>query len=448
MRGRSPLREKANHILEFFRTGIWMVPEKGLSRTNAFAVRTLKIFLLSVRRFREKQCPVKASALTFYSMLSVVPIVAMFFGIAKGFGFEKKLQAQLMAKFSEHEDVLLKVFEFSNSLLQKTKVGVVAGIGVVFLFWSVISVLGYIEYSFNDIWNVKKGRTFARKCSDYLSVMLVCPVIFLLASSLTVTMVSQVKFIAARLGLLGVPPGPILLLLDVLPFVLIWVLFTFLYIFMPNTKVRLRSGLIAGVVAGTVYQATQWLYVVFQVGMAKNNAIYGSFAALPLFLIWMQVSWLIVLLGAVISFAVQNADTLVFPVDAAKVSPEKRRLLSLMIARLVIRNFAAGEKALTAPEIAARLEMPSPLMRRILTDFAASGLFSVTRVEEYEEPAYQPAFDIHRITVKTVLDALDRCGSVELAFPATEDYQGLSETLAAFESAMEESPANKPLIDL
>ncbi len=340
------------------------------------------------------------------------------------------------------------MFEFSNSLLQKTKGGIVAGIGVVFLFWTVISVLGQIEYSFNDIWNVRKGRTFARKCSDYLSVVMICPVIFLLASSLTVTMASQVRFVAEKLEQFGLPSAPILLLLDLLPFVLVWVLFTFLYIFMPNTKVRLQPGLIAGVAAGTAYQAIQWLYVTFQVGVARNNAIYGSFAALPLFLIWMQVSWVIVLLGAVISYTVQNVDTLGLAADATKVPPEKRRLLSLMIARLVIRNFAEGEKAPTAPEIAAHLGMPSPLVRRILADFAASGLFSVTVLEEYEEPAYQPAFDIHRITVKTVLDALDRYGTVELVFPATEEYQGISESLAALESAMEDSPANKPLIDL
>lgn len=442
------MREKANRLLDFFGTGIWMVRENDLSRTRAFAVRALKVLLLSVRGFREEQCPVKASALTFYSVLSVVPIVAMFFGIAKGFGFDKKLQAQLLAKFSGQQDVLLKVFEFSDALLRKTKGGIVAGIGVAFLFWSVISILGRIEYSFNDIWNVKKGRAFARKCSDYLSVMLVCPVIFLVSSSLTVTMASQVKFVAARLEQHGVPAAPVLLLLDVLPFILIWTLFTFIYIFMPNTKVRFRSGLIAGVAAGTAYVAIQWVYVAFQVGVARTNAIYGSFAALPLFLIWMQVSWLIVLLGAVISYSVQNLDALGLPVDAAKVSAEKRRLLSLVIARLVVRNFAEGDKAPTAPGIAARLGMPSPLVRRILADLAAGGLLSITRVEEYEEPAYQPAFDIRRITVKTVLDALDRCGSVEPAFPAGEDYRGLSETLAAFESAVEESPANKPLIDL
>lgn len=160
------MRARVNHILDFFRAGIWMVPEKDLSRRKALAVRTLKVILLSVRGYREERCPTRASALTFYSVLSVVPIVAMFFGIAKGFGFAKKLQGQLLVKFAAHEAVLLKVFEFSDSLLQRTKGGVVAGIGVVFLFWSVISVLGEIEDSFNDIWKVRKGRTFGRKCSD------------------------------------------------------------------------------------------------------------------------------------------------------------------------------------------------------------------------------------------------------------------------------------------
>lgn len=442
------MQEKAGRLFEFFRTGIWMMPERGLSRPRALAVRVLKVLLLSVRGFREEQCPVKASALTFYSVLSVVPIIAMFFGIAKGFGFNRKLEAQLLAKFSQQQDVLLKVFEFSNSLLQKTKGGIVAGIGVVFLFWSVISVLGHIEHSFNDIWNVDKGRTFARKCSDYLSVMLLCPVIFLLSSSLTVTMASQVKFVAAKLEEVGIPAAPVLLLLDVLPFLLVWTLFTFLYIFMPNTKVRFRAGLIAGVAAGTAYQAIQWIYVAFQVGVSRNNAIYGSFAALPLFLIWMQTSWLIVLLGAVVSYSVQNLDTLGLPVDTEKVPPGQLRLLSLRVARLVVRNFAAGEKAQGAPEIAERLEIPSPLVRRILADLTSGGLFSVTRPEEYEEPAYQPAFDIHRITVKTVLDALDRSGSADLALPEGGDFPEISDTLADFGSAIEQSPANKRLIDL
>jgi membrane protein len=442
------MKKKIFSTLDYLKTDIWMTPVQELPRAKAFFVRQLKVLLLAIRGFHEDQCSVKASALTFYSLLSVVPIVAMMFGIAKGFGFDKKLQAQLLEKFSGQEDVLMTVFEFSDSLLQRTKGGVIAGIGIAFLFWSVIQVLGNIEQSFNDIWKLEKQRSFARKFSDYLSVMLVGPVIFLMASSLTVTMAGQVKFIAMKVAQLGLPPAPILFLLHIFPYVLFSTLFAFLYIYMPNTKVHLRSGLVAGVLTGMMYQVTQWAYITFQVGVARNNAIYGSFAALPLFLIWLQVSWLIVLLGAELSFSIQNVDTYGYPVDSKKVSEFHKKLLSLLIARLVIRNFSAGAPPLTAPGIANTLGMPLRLVRRILSEFATSGLFTMTKTGEYEEDAYQPARDIHKISIRNVLDTLEKSGSVDLAFSPTEDFRVISDTLQAFGDTLEKSSANKLVIDL
>jgi len=442
------MMKSVSGLLDFLRTGIWVLPTNGLSRPKAFFVRALKMLLLAIRGFREDQCAVKASALTFYSLLSVVPIIAMVFGIAKGFGFDKRLQSQLLEKFSGYEDVLLKVFEFSNSLLQKTKGGIIAGIGVALLFWSVINVMGQIEQSFNDIWKVEKGRTIARKCSDYLSAMLICPVIFIMASSLTVAMASQVEKIAAGVSRFGVPPAPILLSLDLIPLVLIWGLFAFLLIYMPNTKVRWAAGIIAAVVAGTAYQTTQWVYVSFQVGVSRNNAIYGSFAALPLFLIWLQLSWLIVLLGAELCFAIQNVDTDGFPADSMKVSPHDRKLVALLVARLVVRNFSEGRKPFTASGIARELGMPLGHIRRILSDLSGSGLFAATEREEYEEPSYLPARDIHKITVKTVIDAFERSGSADLAFSPTEDFEAVSKTLDSFGRAIEQCSANRLVIDL
>jgi len=442
------MKQMISATLDFLRTDIWVLPEKGLSRTKAYFVRTLKVFLMTIRGFQDDHCSVKASALTFYSLLSVVPIIAMFFGIAKGFGFDKRLQIQLLEKFSGQEEILLRVFEFSDSLLQKTKGGIVAGIGVALLFWSVVNVLGYIEQSFNNVWKVKKSRSFARKCSDYLSVAMVCPLLFIMASSLTVTMAGQVKYVAEIVSRLGLPPGPILLLLDIIPYVLIWTLFAFIYIYMPNTKVRWRSGLIAAVVTGTAYQAFQWLYIAFQVGVARANAIYGSFAALPLFLVWLQISWMIVLFGSELSHAVQNVRTYGGPADPEKVSPYNRKLLSLLIARVVIRKFSEGEKPLTAPGIADVLGMPAHLVRQILSDLSAGGLFSTTEREEYEEAAYQPARDIHKITITTVLDALERYGSVDPVFSPTEDFRAVSATLTAFGNTIDASPANKLVMDL
>ena len=442
------MREKLDSALAFLDTGIWLLPEKGLSRSKAFSVRVLKILLLAIRGCKRDQCALKASALTFYSVLSVVPVIAVFFGIAKGFGFDKKLQAQLLAKFSGQTDMLLKVFEFSDSMLRKANGGVIAGIGVALLFWSVVKVLGHVEDSFNDIWKVEKPRTIARKCADYLSITVVCPILFIMASGLTVTMASQLKSIAGKLSQWGLPPAPVLLLLEVIPLVLVWVLFAFVFIYMPNTKVRPKSGIAAAVVAGSAYQATQWIYISFQVGMAKASAIYGSFAALPLFLGWLQLSWLIVLMGSEISFAVQNVDTHGFPEGPEKISLHHKRILSLLIARLVLRNFAEGEKPLTPSRIARVLDMPTLLVHRILVDFSSAGFFSAVKTEEGEEAAYQPARDTRGITVKTVLDALERRGSIDLPFPPTGDFRAISDILDAFEATIGRSPDNRHIIDL
>ncbi len=443
------MKEKARSVIDFLKTGVWLLPETGLSRPKALLLRALKVFLLALRGFERDQCAVRASALTFYSLLSVVPVVAVVFGIAKGFGFDKRLQAELLVEFSEHSDVLMKVFQFSDSILEKTSGGIVAGIGVALLFWSVIMVLGSIEDAFNHIWKVEKPRTIARKFSDYLSFAMVCPLIFIMSSSLTVTLAGQVKYVAEAASRWGIPPGTILVFLEIIPFVLIWVLFAFVLTFMPNTKVRLAAGIVAAVAAGTAYQLTQWVYIGFQVGVSRANAIYGSFAALPLFLVWLQISWLIVLMGSEISYALQNLDTLGFPEETDRISPRHRKILSLLVARLVARSFAAGDKPPTPPAIAHALEVPSPLVRRVLADLSAAGLLSAVKPEGAEEAAWQPARDVHGITVQAVLDTMDRSGSAtEPAFALTDDFRAVSDILGSFAEAVEASPANLPLLDL
>ncbi|MGE5248503.1 MAG: YihY/virulence factor BrkB family protein [Verrucomicrobiota bacterium] len=441
-------RKLPQDLVAFLKTDLWLLSEKELPRHKAIFVRMLKILLLAWRGFQRNRCSEKASALTFYSLLSVVPLVAVFFGIAKGFGFQRNLKAQLLAKFPAQTDVLAKVFEFADTLLLKTRGGVIAGVGVALLFWSVVKVLARIEDSFNHIWHVESPRSIGRKLSDYLSLTVVCPLLFVMSSSLTVTVAGRVKSVAKAAAAWGVPPAPVLALLGILPFVLIWALFTFVFVFMPNTKVRLRSGFLAALAAGSAYQLTQMVYIAFQVGVARANAIYGSFAALPLFLTWVQLSWLIVLLGCEISFSVQNVDSLGFPEGSEEVSAWQRKVLSLLVLRLVARNFAEGAAPLTPRAVEDVLGIPSPLVRRILSELRAAGLLSATLGEGDEEPAFQPARDIHDLRVWTALEALERSGSVELAFAPTVDVRAVSETLDAFARTVAQSAENRLVIDL
>ncbi|MCA9398486.1 MAG: YihY/virulence factor BrkB family protein, partial [Candidatus Omnitrophica bacterium] len=381
-------------LIDFLRVGVWRIRADKLPKTKSFWIRQLRIILLAIRGFDEDKCTLRASALTFFSLLSVVPIVAMAFGIAKGFGFEKRLETELLEKMPGQEEVAAQIIGFAQSFLQNTQGGVIAGIGVAVLFWTVIKVLGQIESAFNDVWGIRKSRSFGRKFSDYLSIMLICPILLIMSSSLTVMVTSQVTLIMEKITILG-PVAPFILkLLKLLPYAVLWIVFTFIYIFMPNTEVKFRSGLLAGIIAGTIYQLVQWVYITFQIGASKYGAIYGSFAALPLFLIWLQVSWLVVLFGAEISFAEQNVETYEFEPDCLKVSRHFKNLMSLRIVHLCVHNFVNEQKPWRASEISHALEMPIRLTRELLFELVEAKILSEVKLDDTKPiTAYQPARD-------------------------------------------------------
>jgi membrane protein len=217
---------------------------------------------------------------------------------------------------------------------------------------------------------------------------------------------------------------------------------------MPNTKVNLKAGLVAGIIAGTIFQIVQWGYISFQIGTARYNAIYGSFAALPLFLLWVQISWWVVLFGAELSFAHQNVGTYEYEPDSSQVSPAFKKVLTLQIAHLLIKNFAGGEIALTDIDISARLKIPIRLVHKILYDLVQSRVISETTTRQDRRFGYQPARDINALTIKFVIDAIDQNGSNNIPVARTEEFAALSEAIDKFREEMEASPANKLLKDI
>ncbi|MBU0635262.1 MAG: YihY/virulence factor BrkB family protein [Candidatus Omnitrophica bacterium] len=435
-------------VINFIKTDIWRIRLKSRSRGKSFLIKQLRVILLALRGFNEDKCQLRASALTYYSLLSIVPIFAMAFGIAKGFGFEKLLQAQVLDKLPGQEEVLKQIIDFAYTLLENTKGGVVAGIGVAVLFWTVIKVLGNIERSFNDIWGIKEARKIGRRLSDYLSVLLICPVLIIVSSSATVFIATQIKFITEKISILGAVSPLIFLLLKLLPYTIIWVLFSFIYAFMPNTKVNLKSAIVAGIVAGSLYEIVQWSYITFQIGAAKYNAIYGSFAALPLFLVWLQISWLIVLFGSEIAFAHQNVEMYEFEPDCLQASYAFKRLLSLRIAHLIVKNFSEGNKPFTITQIAHTLEIPIRLLRELLYELVEGGILSEIKTERDEEKVFQPARDIRTLTIKSVIDALEKKGIDNIPIAQSKDLKALSENLSKAADIFAESSANKLLKEI
>ncbi len=417
---------------------------KGRPAGKIFFIKQLRIFLLAFRGFAEDKVQLRASALTFYTLLSIVPVLAMVFGIAKGFGFEENLKTILEENLSEHKEILTETINFAERMLKNIKGGFIAGTGLIVLVWSVMKVLGNIENAFNNIWQIKKSRGISRKFSDYLSLVVVAPILVFISSGFAISQENSIME-GTILGYLG----PLLkMIVWVLSFSLIWFVFTLLYIIMPNTKVNFKAAFPGGVIAGSMFQLLQWAYVSFQSLLSGYGTIYGSFAALPLFLMWMQFSWLIVLFGAEIAFAYQNVENYEFETDTMNISNHYKRILSLFIARLIIKNFMGGIPAMTANEISHKLDIPVRIVRDIIYELYEAKILSETVTENVKEIAYQPAQDTDRLSLSYVIKSLDNRGIESFPLDHTAELKNIFDIMNSFSEELEKSPKNVLLKDL
>jgi len=434
----------------FLRKDLWRLRTEELSGFKSWWIRVLKIFLLAVHGIARGKTQLRASALTFYTLLSIVPVAAMGFGIAKGFGLEKHLEQELLAKFPEQDAMVHLVVNFSNSLLENTKGGLIAGIGVLLLIWAIIKVLGHTELAFNNIWKVRRARSYVRKFADYTAIVLVSPLLLVISGSATVFIRTQFETLAGRNSMLQFFGPVVTFFLSLLPYLLLWVLFTMVYLVIPNTRVRFAPALIAGIITGTIFQVVQLIYIGFQVGVAKYNAIYGSFAALPLLLIWLQLSWLIVLFGAQLTYAIQHVDEYGCSIDTPQLSSAEKRLASLLIAHHIIKNFIAGAIPLAPSRIARDLDIPVRVVRMILREFVQSGLFAKAAIgdSKHRTTGVQPAVDVNQLTVTKVLGTLDRTGGDCHLPQDPARTRALQKILAALTEAVQNSPANKLIKDI
>ncbi len=439
---------KLKKAIKFIRYDIWNMSLDGLPKSQYFLIRQLRVVMLAIRGFNEDKCMLQASALTFYSLLSIVPIIAMAFGIAQGFGFQKMLDKELEEMFGAQKEVLHQATSFAHSMLENTKGGLVAGIGVAILIWTVMKVLGNIEASFNDIWQIKKSRSWLRKFTDYLSIMLLAPLLLVLSSSITVFINTSLTALVEKVDYSGFMVSMVNFLFGFSPYFLMWVLFTFLYIVMPNTTVKIRSAIIAGIIAGTIYKITEWGFVSFEIGVAQYNRIYGSFAALPLFLFFMQTAWLIVLFGAEIAFAEQNVGRYEFELESKLISNNYRGMLTLWVMHLLVKNFEVGGKAMTANEISEKLRLPMRVLNKTLHDLHLAGGVSEVKTENEKELAYQPALDINKITVKRVVDMINETGINDLPVTKNESYKKIDQVFHQLQEHTAKAKENVLLINI
>ena len=434
------------NIISFVKEELWLLHEQKLPPFKAATIRALKIALLSAQGFSRDLCPLRASALTLYSLLSIVPVIAMLFGVAKGFGFEKMLTERLIEQAPQQDALVLKLINFAQNLLDSTKGGVVAGIGIVVLFWTIISLIGNIEESFNYIWKIGRNRPISRKFSDYLSLMLLAPIILIVANSITVLLSTEITWLITVIELPEFGTWLVIKALGFLPLLLMIGLFAFTFIFMPNHKIHYRAGLIAGVVTGILYDLLQWAYLSLQIGVSSYNAIYGSFAAIPLFVVWLQMGWMIVLFGCEVAFFLQNYENYRNNNRFSNLSFSLQKVIALQITHLLIKNFGHLNKPLTADEIAARLVIPIAIIQPILVKLTASQLIVEFNVQDEADEVYQPAVDTNLLTIAFVIDALEQCGQNHL--PDINQERLFMDAVNDFRKLMEASEQNCLLRDI
>lgn len=398
-----------------------------------------------IRGFREDDCSSKASALTFYTLLSIVPVLAVAFGIAKGFGFEKHLESELSHKFMEQREIVDKLIDFAYKTLQNTQSGLIAGIGLVVLFWTVLKLFSNIESSFNAIWKVKKSRTLARSFSDYLAMMLFCPIFFAASSSLSVFVTTQIVSYSQASGYWDTISPVFYLAFHIFPLILAWLLFTALYAILPNTKVPLKYALIGGICAGTAYQIVQAIYIQFQLGLSSYGAIYGSFAALPLFLIWINTSWLIALGGAEIAYHSEN--DLVH--HSLSLAPSQRltdaRVLGLIIMQSCIKAFCDSASPPSVYSIAKETGAPVTVVRDLIHQLNNEQLLMEVNWQGIGGEYYFPGRDIKKITLQAVSNALDGARHEKHLLVDSGDVELYEKALTAIDSCIENSALNTPI---
>ena len=409
--------QRIGHIIQFFQTDIWRINQGDVSPVKFLFLEILKKLILAVRFFTAKRAMQKASALTYSTLLAIVPITAVVFAIARGFGYSKYIEVWFRGAFESQPQVAEVIIGFVNSYLVHTKSGVFLGIGLIFMLYTVLMLVCNIEDAFNEIWQVKKPRSIFRTFTDYLAMFFLFPIIIVITSGLSIFMANIADLMPDFLLL-----GPTMrFLIDLIPYTLMSGMFIALYIFMPNTHVKPINAVFPGILAGFAMQGLQIVYIHSQIFLSSYNAIYGSFAALPLFMLWLQISWTICLFGAELSYTNQNLDYYDYDANTGEISHRYQILLNALLLSRICKRFANGQKPLTAFELSKQTTIPIRIVNDLLYQQMQAGLvIEITADEKGETSCYMPAEDIKNITLGAMIDRMESYGQWKIDLDVSE----------------------------
>ena len=415
-----------------------------------WSVKTMKIINLSVRSFLRHDLQMRSCALTYNTVLAIVPSLAMLFAIGRGFGFQNLLQTELFRYFPAQRQALDNVLQYVDNYLAQASQGAFIGIGLVFLLWTLHSLMSNVEDTFNYIWGVTSKRSLVRKFTDYSALLLLLPLMMVCSAGISIFMSDAVQHIFQ--GDLLTPMAH--RLLAFMPTVISWLIFTAAYCIIPNTKVRFKGALLAGVLCGTLFQGVQWLFVTGQVYVSKYNAIYGSFAFLPLMLVWLQLSWLITLAGVVLCYSSQNFNNYIYNDKAKGISQTYNNNLAIAVLAIAVKRFKRQEGPLSRNELINDYDIPGLLADQLTDSLQQAGLLTAV-IHDKDDAAsarkgttYQPTFDPDDFTVNEAVNRLTNLGNSDFIAKADSRFAPMMAAIKALRDSQQHDVPDVRLLDL
>ena len=389
------LSKKENFMLKMIEQNILKLRKIGKRFENE-----VKLVLLVSKNYSDSQSQIWASALTYFSMLAIFPIIALMLGITKGFGVDKFFEQKLLEFIPQNETMMLKVFDIAENLLNSTRGSILTGVGVIILLWSAIKVLMMLEDSFNTIWRIKKRRSLTRRVIDYVAIIFLGPILF-------IVVLASNSFVIEKLNSLSIKSGLLVhLIVQIIGFILIALIFSLIYFIIPNTNVKIKSAITAGITTTIMFFILRYGFGFLQSSISKYNAIYGSLAFIPIFLIQMQYVWVTILIGAQISFSSQNSEEFLYK-KISELPIKIRKEMGLSILKLLIDRFENGQDPYTDTEIAKRMNVGIPFVKDTLNDLEEIGLVNEIIGSKVEESKYQIAMNPDKLTVEYFIKKLE-----------------------------------------
>lgn len=395
------------HLIHFLRYDMWRLTTaelNGLTAKTRLGYYTLRTVVLVIRGFTSKNLNDKARSLTYSLIFTLVPILAMVVAVAKGFGVDTVIEAQLQKSFLGETNLIPTIMAMVERYLDTAQGGVFIGVGILILLWAVYSFFSSVETAFNEIWNVHNTRSIVRRVSTYIAVLFLIPVLLIVSSGLSI-FVQSVFAHSAHEGFAHVVFHEYGVRL--LQFAICWVMFTLMYIAIPNTRVKLLSALIPGVIFGTLFQALQMLSVYIILFLGRTSIVYGAFATIPILLTWLEWTCLLIMIGAEMSYAIQNNQEYEYEHELEHMSRRYKDYITLYLLRCIIDRFEQEQPAASAIDLAVGNTLPVRLVYQLLSRLVEVGLLTEITSETESEVRYLPSFDTHKMSIGMILERID-----------------------------------------